>query len=233
MPTCLDTQHAFILALQKSVERRLMLCYEYKRLGKLQSTRIDTLEERSPAMAKRKTLKRKAIYVPADIHEANEVLMALGQAERDIETVNTRLNTSIEALKAAASAKIKPVQELNDERLLGLFAFAEANRGELTDEGKKKTVTLPTGTLAWRMTPPAVSLRGVKEILAELKARRLRRFIRVKLEVDKEAMLKEPKAAEKVPGVTISQREEFVVKPAETDAEVTGMVDKLKKATRE
>ena len=59
--------------------------------------------------------------------------------------------------------------------------------------------------------------------------RRLKQFIRVKQEVDKEAMLKEPDVAKSVKGVTIGQHEEFMVKPAELELEITSDVSKFKK----
>jgi len=44
-------------------------------------------------------------------------------------------------------------------------------------------------------------------------------------------MLKEPEVAEKVNGVSITQIEEFVAKPAELKVEIATEVDELKKAT--
>ncbi len=113
----------------------------------------------------------------------------------------------------------------------GLFAYAEAHRDELTNHGKRKTVEVPTGTFGWRMTPPAVTLRGIEQILGSLKSLKLGRFIRTQEEVDKEAMLKEPDVAKTVKGVSIGQHEEFVAKPAELEVEIATHVDKLKKAT--
>ena len=58
----------------------------------------------------------------------------------------------------------------------------------------------------------------------------MKRFIRVKEEINKEAMLKEPELAETVRGVSITQREEFIVKPTEIEIEIVSSVEKLKKA---
>ncbi|PIS34681.1 MAG: hypothetical protein COT37_01425, partial [Parcubacteria group bacterium CG08_land_8_20_14_0_20_43_9] len=74
-------------------------------------------------------------------------------------------------------------------------------------------------------------LRDVESILESLKALKLKRFIRTKEEVDKEAMLKEPETAKTVKGVSISQHEEFVAKPAELEVEIATRVGKLKKNT--
>ncbi|KKT96721.1 MAG: Mu-like protein prophage FluMu host-nuclease inhibitor protein gam, partial [Parcubacteria group bacterium GW2011_GWA2_45_15] len=69
----------------------------------------------------------------------------------------------------------------------------------------------------------------VESILESLKSLKLKRFIRTKEEIDKEAMLKEPETAKTVKGVSISQHEEFVAKPTELQVEVAIQVDKLKK----
>jgi len=79
------------------------------------------------------------------------------------------------------------------------------------------------------MTPPAVFLRNVKSIIANLKLLGLEQFIRVKEEIDKKAMLKEPEVAKKIKGVSISQYEEFVVKPTELEIEIAAQTNKLKR----
>jgi len=81
------------------------------------------------------------------------------------------------------------------------------------------------------MTPLSVSLRDAESILKSLRSLGLQRFIRIKEEVSKEAMLKEPDVAKTVKGVFIGQREEFVAKPTELEIEIATQVDKLKKAT--
>lgn len=76
----------------------------------------------------------------------------------------------------------------------GLAAYAEANREELTG-GKGKTVKLAAGCIKWRKTPAKVEITGdAAEIIAALKRRRLSRFIRVKEEIDRAAVLKEAAA---------------------------------------
>ncbi len=181
-------------------------------------------------MSREKTgIKRQVTPVPKNLDEAAEFLCQIGKERRAIDKIQANLNEQVDELKTQAMADAGPHQEKVNQLVEGLFAFAEANRNELTDGGKHKTVELPTGIFAWRMTPPAVNLRGVKEIIASLKTLGLTRFIRTKEEVDKEAMLKEKEVAATVKGVTISQQEEFVVKPAELEVEIVSSTDKLKK----
>ncbi|MDP1815175.1 MAG: host-nuclease inhibitor Gam family protein [Leadbetterella sp.] len=174
--------------------------------------------------------KKVVIAVPKSLNEAAQFLAEIGQEQRATDKIQSDLNAKVDELKAKAMADVKPHQEKVSQLVEGLFAYAEAHRDELTDGGKRKTVEVPTGTFGWRMTPPAVSLRGVKSILKSLKSLKLKRFIRTKEEVDKGAMLKEPDVAKTVTGVSISQREEFVAKPAVLEVEIATQVDKLKKA---
>lgn len=182
-------------------------------------------------MAK-KSIKHKVVPVPQSLDEAAKFLAQIGKEQRTTDMVQSSFNTKVEKLKAKVITDAKSHQEKIFQLVEGLFAYAEVHRDELTDDGKRKTVGVPTGIFGWRMTPPAISLRDVKSILVRLKALGLNRFIRTKLlkEVNKEAMLKEIDVAKTVKGVSISQREEFIVKPAELEVEIATQVDKLKRA---
>ena len=173
--------------------------------------------------------KRAVVAVPKSLDEAARFLAEIGQEQRATDKIQSGLNAKVDELKAKAMADDEPHQEKISQLVEGLFAFAEAHRDELTNSGKRKTVEVPTGTFGWRMTPPSVTLRGVESILKSLKSLKLKRFIRTKEEIDKEAMLKEPETAKTVKGVSISQHEEFVAKPTELQVEVAIQVDKLKK----
>ena len=52
-----------------------------------------------------------------------------------------------------------------------------------------------------------------------LKSFGLERFLRTKEEIDKTAILAEPDAVEHIKGISITQREEFVIVPFETKLE--------------
>ncbi len=171
-------------------------------------------------MAGKSSVKKQTVCVPNDLTEAAQFIREIGQIERNISQINSRLNENISNLTQVATEKVTPHSERQSELLEGLYVFAEARRAELTEDGRKKTVDLPTGTIAWRLTPSAVSLNNLERILALIKELGLIKFIRIKEEIDKEAMLREPEVAKTIKGVTISQKEEFVVKPTESDAEI-------------
>ena len=76
-----------------------------------------------------------------------------------------------------------------------------------------------TGEVKWRLRPPSISVRGADAVIATLRKLGLGRFLREKVEIDKEALLKEPDVARQVGGVSLSQKEDFVIVPAETQLE--------------
>jgi phage host-nuclease inhibitor protein Gam len=152
--------------------------------------------------------------VPQSREAAAEMLAAIGADQRELDRIAADMNGELSRIKTDAEAKAKPIQERIVASTEGLKVWAEANRDALTDGGKVKTADLGTGKIAWRVRPPSVTLRGVDDILARLKALDLTRFIRTKSEVDKEAMLKEPEVARQVAGVSIgSEGEDFIVEP--------------------
>ncbi|HEY1502946.1 MAG TPA: host-nuclease inhibitor Gam family protein [Stellaceae bacterium] len=167
-------------------------------------------------MARAKTKTAAAtVPVPQSFDEARDFILEIGKQQRVRTLLETEMNNQLEDLRrrferdaGVYSAKIKQLSE-------GLAIWAAANRAVLTKDGKTKTAVLATGELRWRMTPPAVTIRGVKDVIAALATR----FIRTKEEVDKEAILKEPDAVKGIPGITITQREEFVIVPNETKLE--------------
>jgi phage host-nuclease inhibitor protein Gam len=181
-------------------------------------------------MTGKKTVKHAVVPVPRTLEETAEFVARIGKAQREMSQIQNSVTEKVEKLKAKAMADSQPLEEEVSRLVEGIFAFAESRRDKLTDGGKRKTVELPTGTFGWRWTPPSVLIRNTESVLKNLKSLGLQRFIRTKPEIDKEAMLKEQEVAKTVKGVSISQHEEFAVKPSELQVEIASKVDKLKKA---
>lgn len=156
----------------------------------------------------------KTIPVPQDRAACNALLAQLGDLVRGRAELETALAAAVAQVKAEHEAVAAPL----NARIAGLHAaiqaWAEANRAALTNDGRSKSVELPAGFLRWRLTRPRVAIVGAKEVLALIrKNRRFRRFLRVAYAIDKDAMLKAPDLAARLPGVAIEQTEEFVVEP--------------------
>lgn len=160
--------------------------------------------------------------VPQTTEEATSAIADIGALNREIGRINADANDQIAAISQATADKVLPLQERVVALTEGLKVWSEANRLALTGGGKVKSANLVTGTISWRNLPPKVSLRKLEDVVAKIKSMGLgRKFLRIKEEVDKEAMLKDPEKARTIPGVTVgSAGEEFIVEPFEVD--VTG-----------
>jgi phage host-nuclease inhibitor protein Gam len=166
-------------------------------------------------VSKKKT-KTKAMSAPAaqSRDEAQRMVAEIGEISRELARQEADLGDALAKVKADAEAKALPLKTRQIDLHEAVQKWAEANRAELTRDGRTKTVELTTGKVSWRNRPDSVGLRGVEAIIEHLKTKLEGRFLRTKYEVDKDAMLGAKDDARKVPGVTIkSAGEEFIVEP--------------------
>lgn len=172
-------------------------------------------------MARTKT-RAANLPVPQSLTQAQQSVTRIGQLQRDLTRMETAMNDVIATAKGKYEEKAAPLKQDLADMTEGLRVWADAHRDELTDGGKVKTADLGTGKIVWRLRPPSVRAPNAAEALAALidwlRARKLTRFIRVKEELDREAMLREPAAVTGAPGVRIaSAGEEFVVEPFQAE----------------
>ena len=172
-------------------------------------------------MSKAPKLKTRAgAPAPQNREEAASFIRRIGENNRAIARAEADMNDAIVKLKEAAEATAAPLADETKQLAEGLRAWCEANRALLTDNGKRKHAELGTGRIEWRLAPPKVTIKGADAVLHAIKTLGLP-FVRIKEEIDKEAMLAEPEKARLVPGVSIgSGGETFSVEPFE--AELTG-----------
>lgn len=155
--------------------------------------------------------------VPQDRDQVTAAIREIGELQRQIVRTSTEMNDELAAVKERYEAQAQPLQARIDALTQGLQIWAEANRDRITQHGKTKTVAFPSGELNWRTRPPSVRVTGAEAVLDILRRMGLGRFIRSKEEVNKEAILNEPKAVANVPGISIQQGEDFVVTPFEAE----------------
>lgn len=168
-------------------------------------------------MARHKTLKAHA-PVPQDDTEARAAIREIGDLSREITRMEAEMNDRVAAIKQQFGDTAEPLKDLMDAKIEGVRVFAEANRDRLTKGGKVKFHKFTTGMISWRLRQAKVTIRGKDDVLEALKSLGLTRFIRVKEEPNKEAMLEDREAAASVAGITIgSDGEDFIVEPSETD----------------
>lgn len=170
------------------------------------------------ATATAKKMKAAAIDPPATREEAEAALARIGERQREIARLEADMNDRINAVKAEYQARITPFNDDIKADFQGLHVWAEANRKDLLT-GRTKTVKMGTGEIAWRMAPPSCSVRGAEAVIEALERQGKTEAIRLKKEIAKDVILNDPDRYRDIKGISISQKEEFVVKPYETNVE--------------
>ncbi|WP_264047529.1 host-nuclease inhibitor Gam family protein [Methylobacterium flocculans] len=182
--------------------------------------------------------------VPQSDAEAEQAIARLGVLQREDAIAKAHHDDQVAALEAERARQVKAFKEAETAIVLGLERWASVHRARLTNGGKTKTVQLPTGTLLWRDGRYAVKHGKLKieDVVAAVRERRIevtklialakfdRRkddaeqlvgvlakldtFLRMKVDLSKDAMLAARDVAETVPGVTVPRGpEEFAVEP--------------------
>ncbi|EKP6431234.1 host-nuclease inhibitor Gam family protein [Escherichia coli] len=160
-----------------------------------------------------------AAYVPQSRDAVVCDIRRIGDLQRKAARLETEMNDAIAEITEKYASQIAPLKTSIETLSKGVQGWCEANRDELTNGGKVKTANLVTGDVSWRQRPPSVSIRGVDAVMETLERLGLQRFIRTKQEINKEAILLEPKAVAGVAGITVkSGIEDFSIIPFEQEA---------------
>lgn len=157
--------------------------------------------------------------VPQSREQAVDAIAEIGRRQRERERIQAAMNDEMAAVRQKYEEQARPHAEALRELTAGVQTWCEANRDGLTQGGKVKTASLASGEVRWRMRPPSVTCRALDNVLQALKQLGLSRFVRTKEELNKEAILAEPEAVQHVKGISISQKEDFVIVPFETELE--------------
>ena len=160
--------------------------------------------------------------VPQSKDDCAGSIRTIGDVQREFERERAEMNDAIAATAAKHQPALAAMTERLDRLQAGVQAWCEANRAELCGVGDKlgKTANLVTGDVSWRQRPPSIRISNADAVTETLLRMGLGRFVRVKNECNKEAMLQEPEALRGIAGITIvSGVEDFIVTPFEATAE--------------
>lgn len=161
-----------------------------------------------------------ASYTPQSREQVSVDIKKIGDIQRELTRIEADANDQIAVIMNQNTPKIEALRAELDVLQKGVQTWCEANRADITKDGKTKTANLITGEVAWRTKPDSVSLKGVELIIEALKKLKLDRFIRRKEEVNKDAILADKKAVENIKGISIvSGKETFSITPFEQEIE--------------
>ncbi|ECI5747498.1 host-nuclease inhibitor protein Gam [Salmonella enterica subsp. enterica] len=171
------------------------------------------------AVAKSPRIKSDAVPSPQCRDDVNDAIARIGLAQRERARIQADMNDELAKIKLRFEEEARPFNAEIETLSRGVQTWCEAHRHELTRDGKVKFHNFAAGEIKWRMRPPRVSIRAVENVLETLKRLGLTRFIRVKEEPNKDAMLAEPDAVTGLAGIKLEQKEDFVIVPFETELE--------------
>lgn len=172
-------------------------------------------------MAKAKVKSKATVFpAPRNREEVVALIGALGGAQRERERLRLEMDEQITKLRERFDQLMTPYVDEIKVASAAIQLWCEAHRAELTQDGKVKTVNLMTGEVRWRNPPPSCKAIRVKEAIEEVKAHGHQElFLRVKEELNKEAILAQPELITGYKWLTIVQDEDFVIVPFETELE--------------
>ena len=159
------------------------------------------------------------VPVPQNKDEANNFIAVIGEHQRRRQEIEIAMNEAMAPIKKYHEEKAAVHAEEITRRTEGLMRWCDANRQDLT-KGKTKTVALAAGEIFWRLRPPKVTVRGKDAVIEAFERLGLSDFLRVKKDIDKEALLRCPDKVTAIQGISVgSAGEDFGVKPFETSLE--------------
>jgi phage host-nuclease inhibitor protein Gam len=155
---------------------------------------------------------------PQTAAEASNAMGELGTAMAERARLQAELDKAIAEITARYQPKIQALAGQVKDLVAGLQTWAEANKDELTSDGKR-SINLGTGELGWRLNPPKVKVTGLVKVIEILKAKGLEMLVAVKEDVNKKAVLEDPGRIKGIKGLEVVQDETFWAKPASVDME--------------
>lgn len=167
-------------------------------------------------MATSKLKSKAQAYAPQSANDCASDIKKLGDLQREYLREKSVMDDAIAEATKRAQPRLEELQTQINTLQQGVQTYCEANRHELTQQGKVKTAAFVTGEVQWRQRPPSVTVRGSDAVIECLKRLGLSRFIRAKEEVNKEAILNEPDEVRGVAGLAVvTGIEDFVITPFE------------------
>jgi phage host-nuclease inhibitor protein Gam len=157
--------------------------------------------------------------VPQSRDEVVGMIAELGGHQRDRQRLKADMDDQISAIRERFDKLLAPHSQEIEKLTEGVHTWCEANRDILTQNNKVKFANLMTGEIKWRMRPPKVGIKNNEMVIEQLKLRKLLEALRTKEEINKEAILAAPERYMEIKGITITQGEDFVIVPFETDLE--------------
>lgn len=168
---------------------------------------------------KKTRLKSPAINAPASQRDAEQLLDEIGVLQERVDVIEADMNAELRTVKDAHEVRAQPLNAEIEQKFAELQTWAESHRADLTQNGKRKSANISTGEIGWRKNPPSVRITKPVDVIERLNHAKLTQFLRVKIEIDKEAVLADKDTATAIAGIKVDQKELFFATPYRSQIE--------------
>lgn len=145
--------------------------------------------------------------------ELQTAISLLGEVRRDYASNKAQCDSEIAKIQAAYANVLSELESNEKELITQITKYCNEHYDELFS-GKSKTAKLTTGEISRRIKPDCIVVEDLELALLKLKELNLREFIRVKEDLNKNALLDAPEVINEIAGVKLQTGlETLLIKP--------------------
>ncbi len=170
-------------------------------------------------MAKQTAPKQPAPPAIASREEAEAAMARIGELQRLLHAHNAEFDSAVARLNLERAPVLETLQAQIKALGTGLGTWAAKHRTEICAEGRK-TARFATGEIVWRDGKPKVWVDDEEAVITTFLAHGLEDLVRVRQEINKEAILEDPSRIEGLAGIAVvSGAEKMTIRPDQTEIE--------------
>lgn len=145
--------------------------------------------------------------------ELQTAISLLGEVRRDYANHKAQCDSEIAKIQAAYANVLQELESNEKELVTQITKYCNEHFDEVF-QGKSKTAKLITGEISRRIKPSSIVVEDLELALLKLKELNLREFIRVKEDLNKNALLDSPEIINEITGLKLQTGlETFLIKP--------------------
>lgn len=148
--------------------------------------------------------------------DPSQLIKRIGELQGKVSRLEHKLADELSQCKLRFENKASPFKQELAELQDTLQTWATNNRTKLLS-GNAKAAKFATGEIGWRMGTRTVHIQYPEQVLDDLWQGGLDAYIRVKEEINKEAILANPEGVKGIRGISITRKETFYIKPLGVD----------------
>lgn len=154
---------------------------------------------------------------PKNLWEVSRLMLKLTQNIFASMKIEHSYKVKVARLEKERDEKLEERKKIRDSLVSDIHSLMNLKRGEIETSGVK-SVTLATGQVGWRITPPSVKLAegATEKGVVEKLLRRGKKYLRFKPEINKEQIIQEYHDGTWKDrfGLRVGQFQEFYISPA-------------------